>query len=112
VCAAAVETASHVRARAIACLTHSGRTARLISRYRPEQEIVVALTDSAEVIRQAGLLWGTIGVSVDRIDQTDSIFPLVRSKLRAMGMRGRIVLTAGIPVPEKGSTNTLHIVSI
>lgn len=112
VCAAAVETASHVHARAIACLTHSGRTARLIARYRPDLEAIVALTDSAEVIRQTGLLWGTIGVAVDRIEETDSIFPLVKAKLRAAGIRGRVVLTAGIPVPEKGFTNTLHIVSI
>jgi len=36
----------------------------------------------------------------------------VKRKLKAAGVRGRVVLTAGIPVPEKGSTNTVHIVSI
>jgi len=49
---------------------------------------------------------------VDLIEQTDEIFPVVKEKLRAAGIRGRVVLTAGIPVPEKGSTDTVHVVSI
>ena len=38
-------------------------------------------------------------------------FPLVKERLRAAGIRGLVVLTAGIPVPEKGSTNTVHLVN-
>jgi len=29
--------------------------------------------------------------------------------LRAAGIRGLVVLAAGIPIPEKGSTNTVHL---
>jgi len=112
VCAAAVETARHMGARCIACLTHTGRTARLVARHRPASTRIVALTSNPAVMRRMGLLWGTEAISVDLIEHTDEIFPLVKRKLRAAGIRGRVVLTAGIPVPEKGSTDTVHVVSI
>jgi len=112
VCAAAVETARDMGACTIACLTHTGRTARLIARYRYVPARIVALTSNPAVIRQTGLVWGTEAILVGHIRETDAIFPIVRKKLKAAGVRGRVVLTAGIPVPEKGSTNTVHIVSI
>jgi pyruvate kinase len=112
VCAAAVETARLIGAKTIACLTHTGRTARLIARHRSAPARIVALTNNRSVVRQAGLIWGTEGMLVDRIEQTDEIFPMVKTKLRSAGIRGRVVLTAGIPVPKKGSTNTVHVVSI
>jgi pyruvate kinase len=112
VCAAAVETALRIGARCIACLTHTGRTARLVARHRPLSMRIVALTASPAVVRRMGLVWGAESISVDLIEHTDEIFPLVKEKLRAMGIKGRVVLTAGIPVPEKGSTDTVHVVSI
>ncbi|MGD1049073.1 MAG: pyruvate kinase, partial [Candidatus Krumholzibacteriaceae bacterium] len=51
VCAAAVETAREMGARTIACLTHTGRTARLIARYRCASARIVALTSSRAVVR-------------------------------------------------------------
>jgi pyruvate kinase len=110
-CAAAARTAASSRARAIACLTRTGRTARLIARYRPAATRIVALTDNPSVMRQMNLVWGTEAVYVERIERTDAIFPLMKSKLRAAGIRGLVVLAAGIPVPEKGSTNTVHLVN-
>jgi pyruvate kinase len=62
-------------------------------------------------MRQLNLVWGMEAIHVDRIDRTDAIFPLMKEKLRAAGVRGVVVLAAGIPVPEKGSTNTVHLVS-
>jgi len=112
VCAAAIATARHVGARCIACLTHTGKTARLIARYRPDGMKIVALTNSPAVIRRMGLVWGTTAIPVDLIEQTDEIFPLVRRKMKAAGIEGRVVLTAGIPIPEKGSTDTVHVVDI
>jgi len=112
VCAAAVEMARRMGARCIACLTHTGRTAQLVSRYRPASMRIFALSASPTVVRRMGLVWGTEAITVDLIEQTDEIFPVVKEKLRAAGIRGRVVLTAGIPVPEKGSTDTVHVVSI
>jgi pyruvate kinase len=112
VCAAAVETARKLGVRCIVCLTHSGRTARLIARHRPASIRIVALTTSPSVMRRSGLVWGTEAIAVNPIEQTDEIFPIVRETLKAAGIKGRVVLTAGIPVPEKGSTDTIHVVSV
>jgi len=110
-CAAAAQTAAESGARAIACLTRTGRTARLIARYRPRATPLFALTDDERVMRQLKLVWGVRTIHVDRIDETDAVFSLVTRKMRAAGVRGLIVIAAGIPIPKKGSTNTIHIVN-
>jgi pyruvate kinase len=110
VCAGAVETARAVHATAIACLTHSGRTARLIARRRPDVP-VIALTDFPPVIRQMNLVWGVGAIPIERIESTEKILRLVREKLSGAGCRGKIVITAGIPTKERKNTNTIHILS-
>ncbi len=109
--AGAVDMARSMRAHAIACLTHTGRTSRFVARHRYPAP-VVSLTDNPAVIRQAGLLWGTLAVPVARLERTDELIPAVREKLRAAGIVGRVVLTAGIPLKEKSQTNTVHLVYI
>jgi len=109
--AGAVEMARSMRAHAIACLTHSGRTARFIARHRYPAP-VVSLTNNPAVIRQTGLLWGAIAIPVSRLERTDEIFAAAREKLRAAGIVGRVVLTAGIPLGAKSQTNTVHLVYI
>jgi pyruvate kinase len=112
VCAAAVDTARRLGARCIACLTHTGRTARLVARHRPESMRIIALTGGAARVRQMRLVWGAEAIEIALIEETDEIFPMVKRKLRAAGIRGRVVLTAGIPIPEKSSTDTVHVLSI
>jgi pyruvate kinase len=112
ICSAAVETAGHAGAHTIACLTHTGRTARLIARCRPAAVRIIALTNNPAVLRRIRLVWGTQAIFVDGIERTDEVFPLVKAKLRAAGIKGTVVLTAGIPIPKKGSTNTVHVVSV
>ena len=109
--AGAVDMARSMRAHAIACLTHSGRTSRLVARHRYPAP-VVSLTDNPAVIREMGLLWGALAVPVARLERTDELFPAVKEKLRAAGIGGRVVLTAGIPLKEKSQTNTVHLVYI
>ncbi len=109
VCAGAVQVAREIEASAIACLTHSGRTARMLAKQRPAVPIV-ALTGSSAVIRQIGLLWGVTAIHIGNIARTDAVFSVVKSKMKEMGLKGRIVMTAGIPTPKKGPTNTVHII--
>ncbi len=111
VCAGAVKVAEETGATAIACLTHTGTTARLMSSHRPSVPIL-ALTDVQQVVRYMALVWGITAVRVDRIDETETIFATVREKLLEAGYTGRMVLTAGIPTREKEPTNTIHIVKV
>jgi len=103
--------ARSMRAHAIACLTHTGRTARFVARHRYPAP-VVALTNNPAVIRQAGLIWGALAIPISRLERTDEIFAAAKETLRAAGIGGRIVLAAGIPLGEKSQTNTVHLVYI
>ncbi len=111
VCSGAVKIAGEVGAKAIVVLTHSGKTAQLVARRRPEMPIL-ALTDFIPVVRQLSLVWGVRAVPVERIEDTEKIFAIAREKVREAGFAGKIVLTAGIPTRERRSSNTVHVFDI
>jgi pyruvate kinase len=96
----------------IACLTHSGRTARLIARHRPVARRLIAFTDNPEVVRRMGLVWGTEAILIERLRGTEGLIPLMKTRLRKAGVRGLAVLATGIPLSERGFANTIHVVSI
>lgn len=107
----AVELASEVGAVAIACLTHTGGTARAIARHRPKVPLY-AFTDNQRVVGQLALVWGTRGVGVPFQHHTDDGIGTVRRLLTEQGIvqsGDRIVVTAGLPLPAKGLTNMVHV---
>lgn len=108
VCASAVTAAERIGASAIACLTHTGRTARMLAKFRPGVPIL-ALTDNPPVIRQMSLVWGVRAIPVERIEETERILTVAREKVGSEGFSGTVVLTAGIPTKDKGETNTIHL---
>ena len=107
----AVEIAEDLGASAIACLTHSGRTARMIARYRPRVP-VVALTDNHVLVRTLNLVWGVDCIRIDRIEETERIVAVVRERLGAVGYSGSVVLAAGIPTGERVATNTVNVMTV
>lgn len=109
VCAGAVTIAAETEATAIAVLTHSGRTARVMAALRPGVP-VIALTDEEAVARRLSLVWGVEPMLVSRIETTETVFSVVQERVRAAGYTGAIVLTAGIPTRERTPTNTVHVV--
>ncbi len=103
--------ASRVGAAAIACLTSSGATARSIASHRPDVP-VYAFTDLAHVVPQMGLLWGTKAFEIPFQRDTDEGVKLVMSMLKEKGIvqpGSLVVLTAGMPLPEKGGTNMVQV---
>jgi pyruvate kinase len=111
VSAGAVKVADEVSAAAVACLTHTGRTARMIASYRPGVPII-ALTDFVPAARHLGLVWGVRAIPVECIDTTETIFAVIQEKVRELGISGKVVLTAGIPTKARGPTNTIHVVEV
>ena len=107
----AVRLASEMHAKAIACLTHSGATARAIARHRPDVP-VFAFTDDAHAVGQLALTWGTQGIAIPFQEHTDDGIGIVRRILRERGLAeegDQIVITAGLPLPAKGLTNMVHV---
>lgn len=110
VAAAAVRLAEGVNARAIVTPTHTGRTARLVARLRPNCP-VVALSSSASTRRKLALVGGVVSLPApvhrDLVELRSRAEELV---VRAgIGREGPIVLTAGYPV-EGRPTNLVTLV--
>jgi pyruvate kinase len=104
--------AEDLRADAIVACTSSGSTARLVARFRPACP-VLGLTPSEQTERQLTLSWGVEPALVAPFTSTDEIFDLAREwalEHQAMATGGRIVVTAGVPVGEPGTTNLLKVI--
>lgn len=100
-----------LNASAIVTATESGYTARMVSMYRPKAPII-AVTPKESVMRKLALVWGVYPLSAKMADSTDemlevSVSAAVQSKLIKHG--DLVVITAGVPVRETGTTNLMKI---
>ncbi len=111
----ACETALQVGATAIVAPTRTGRTARLVSKYRPPLPIV-ALTPHQDVARQLLLSWRVQTHLVPReFNNSEEIFreaekTIVKEKLAKKG--DRIVIIAGDPKGPSGKTEILKVQTV
>jgi pyruvate kinase len=108
---ATVDIAEELGAKAIATLTHSGRTARLISQYRPSIPIVAAAT-SEVVQRQLALVWGVVPLLTEHHPTTDDRIRAASALSVKSGLAHRgdlIVIAAGIGTPQNRRTNLLTV---
>jgi len=113
--AEAASTIAHDQgAAAIVCGTATGGTARSVAKFRPSSPILAA-TDSESTYRRLALVRGVAPVLVPPIRDTDS---LLRSAAEAAERSGLapvgslVVITAGTPVGEPGSTNLIKVHTI
>ncbi len=109
--ASACLSALKLNAKAIICLTTTGKTAQTISGFRP-QAPVYAMTSQLNVLNKLELIWGlqTLLISdyknfSDIINQLDAI--VIKFGIANTG--DRIILTLGLPVEQSGQTNTLFV---
>lgn len=106
-----VSTAATVGASVIVALTESGFTPRMISRYRPEQPIVVMGTRES-VVKELALSFGCYPVRISKIDSFTEVIEDVRKFVLAhkLAKKGdRVVISAGIPFGKVGGTNMLYV---
>ena len=104
-------TAQDLKAAAIITFTHSGNTARMISKFRPQCPIIATCVNKT-VQRQLSLSWGVIPYFVQEVAGTDDIFDVGVEKALESGKvkNGElVVITAGIPVGMSGTTNILKV---
>ncbi|MGE4277669.1 MAG: pyruvate kinase [Lawsonibacter sp.] len=102
-------TAKDLDAKAILAATNSGRTARMICRFRPACP-VAALTMHEKVRRQLSISWGVIPFLTGEVTSTDRIFSLsaeVALKEGLVNDGDTVVITAGVPLGKSGSTNLI-----
>lgn len=103
--------AKDLDAAAILTPTHSGLTARMISKYRPAA-LLVAATPFAATARKLSLQWGVQPLLVAESSGTDQLLAdAVTTSLNQGYVRTGdvVVITAGVPVGKVGSTNMIKV---
>ena len=100
-----------ISANAVITATSSGYTARSVSSYRPQAPIIAAVS-TPEVMRQLSLVWGVVTVMGTPVNSTDEMFEQsVELSLKADFVKSgdTVVITAGEPVGEVGTTNHIKV---
>ncbi|MED3785056.1 pyruvate kinase [Geobacillus stearothermophilus] len=108
-------TALNLDVAAIVTPTVSGKTPQMVAKYRPKAPII-AVTSNEVVSRRLALVWGVYTKEAPHVNTTDEMLDVavdaaVRSGLVKHG--DLVVITAGVPVGETGSTNLMkvHVIS-
>lgn len=103
--------AGDLNAAAIITVTKSGRTARMVSKYRPNCPIVGGcLTE--KIYRQLALSWGVIPLLLEEKSQAEELFDYAVDAAESRGIIEKgdvVVLTAGVPLGVSGTTNLIKV---
>ena len=104
-------TAHDLNAAAIVTVTKSGRTARMISKFRPLSPIL-GCTTSETAYRQLALVWGVRPILVEEHNDVDDLFAAALTCAEKSGMVSNgelVVITSGVPVGVSGTTNMIKV---
>jgi len=98
----------------IAVFTHSGFTARLVSRYRPLVPIV-AFSPEAETRRRMALIWGVLPRNIPNVKKVDGLAAVAEKRLleERLVRKGDVIgIVAGTPMGIRGTTNFMkfHVI--
>jgi pyruvate kinase len=117
---AASRVAVETGARAIVCVTNSGRAAQTISKFRPKVP-VFAITDRPEVLQRLALVWGIKGVLItESLPDTDALTMAEQAvvgwwnkylvpAVKPLQKGDLLAMTIGIPLAARSKTNTLTV---
>jgi pyruvate kinase len=114
VATAAADLASVIHAKAIVAYTSSGTTASRVARKRPNLPILAA-TPNPDVARRLCLLWGAHSVLSENVRTYEEMVERATAFAVEEGFASShdlLVVVAGIPFAQAGSTNNLRVVSV
>jgi pyruvate kinase len=114
IAASACLTAQKLNASAIVCLTTSGKTASMISKFRPKAR-VIAVTHILETLNRLELVWGVQTLIIRPYKSTDEAMSQIEDLLIKYGLvkhGDKVVLTLGVPVLLRARTNSLRVFAI
>jgi pyruvate kinase len=120
---AAAQIAVETGAKAIVCVTNSGKAAQAISKFRPRVP-VFAITDRREVLQRLALVWGVKGVLIPKVlPEVDALTMAERAvvgwwnkylvpALKPLQKGDLLIMTIGIPTMVRAKTNTVtaHVI--
>ena len=103
-----------IGAKAIVGFTSSGTTVARISRKRPSLPIL-AITPDLQVARRMALMWGAHSVHSEDIHSYEEMVKIAEATVRSEDFArpgDLVVVVAGIPFGQSGSTNNLRVIRI
>lgn len=104
-------SAKYLNAKAIICLTTTGQTAIHISSFRPKVPVIAA-THLKNSLNQLALVWGVNSMFINTYKNSAEALKQIQKVLlkEAIVKKGDlVVLSLGLPVDKKASTNALRI---
>ena len=113
ICYAACNAADKISAAAVIACTQSGHTARLMSKYRPQQFLFGATSEKRALARMAPY-WGVEPLLITLEEESSTEDEIAQAMLALREQYGikpgsRIVITAGLRSKKSGSTNLMEI---
>jgi pyruvate kinase len=114
VAAAAAGLAESIGAKAIVGFTSSGTTVARISRKRPSLPIL-AVTPELQVARRMALMWGAHSVHSEDAHSYEEMVTIAEQTVRREDFArpgDLVVVVAGIPFGQSGSTNNLRVIRV
>ena len=111
ICHATCTTAYDLNSKAIIVVTKSGRSAKMISRYRPACDIIGCAT-SEQVCRQLNMSWGITPVLLDEKNDVFELYDYAireSQKQKLVDVGDILVFTSGVPIGESGTTNMIKV---
>lgn len=111
ICHATCTTALDLNAKAIVTVTKSGRSARMISRYRPMSDIISCAT-TEKVCRQLSLTWGVTPILIKEEKEVFNLFDRAiqaAEKMKLLEKGDLTVITSGVPIGFSGTTNMMKV---
>lgn len=114
IAAAAVQVAHTINAKAIVAFTESGVTARRVAREKPDCP-VIGLTPNHAIARQLAAVWGVHAVTTTNMQSMTQAVEHACKMARNEGFgspQDEIVVVAGVPFGQAGSTNALRVAKL
>lgn len=112
--AAAALTALKIKAKAVVCLTTTGKTATLIAGSRPRCPIV-AITHQLDPLNRLELVWGIQTHKIRPYQSSEEAMTQIEELLLKIGIveKGdRVVVTMGTPVRQSAKTNSIRVYTV
>lgn len=106
--------ATDIGAKVIVACTRTGMTARLVSRFRPNIDIIGMTTDE-RAYRKLALSWGVTPVLSEEFYSVDVLFHYAKRAAIKVGLVNKgdkIVLTGGTPNGKSGNSNLINVETV
>ncbi len=109
----AVETASISNAKVIVVFTNTGLTASLISKYRPDVDLL-AICNNEKVKLETSILYGVMSVLGKKYVSTDEMFDVVKQFVLKLNLakKGDYVVVVCGEINKTGGTNLLKLLKV